>query len=120
MLKIRLNLAAAILVAFAFAAPMALAQAIGELPHYDVAALCKEAASFTGTYSALGESGCIDLEQTAYNKLKLMWDDTSDRIRKVCKEAAQAGGEGSYTSLLGCIALEEQAQTELPNKKFNY
>lgn len=96
------------------------ARADNDLPRYDVPALCKEAASFGGTYSAQIESGCFELEQRAYDHLKLSWAEVPEETRKLCDEAAQSGGGGSYNSLLGCIELEQMARTEMNGRRFKY
>lgn len=78
-----------------------------EVPRFDVEGYCEEVAEFGGGSHSI-YSGCIDMEQQAYNRLKSDWPGLSTRIRNYCTEIGTFGGE-SYSTMQGCVDMETQA-----------
>jgi|SRR5690625_2784731 len=87
-----------------------------ELPRYDVEGHCNEVASVSGGSSMIKNS-CMDMEQSAYNALKVKWSSTSEKIKAHCNDVARVTG-GSYTILQSCIEMEESAESS--PRKFKY
>jgi len=85
--------------------------ALAEMPRYDVEAHCREIASFSGDYSAMMYDGCFDMEQAAYDTLKVRWDGLPATMRSHCDQIATFAGAGSYSMLEGCVQMEEQASS---------
>lgn len=90
-----------------------------ELPRFDVKAHCHEVASFGGTYSALTERGCFDLEQSSYDSLKREWADLPASVKRECISVASFGG-GDYMTLRGCVDLEIDAMNTNRGSQFRY
>lgn len=84
------------------------------IPRFDVEGQCKLVASVGGEFSNLTYNGCIQMEQSAYNRLKGNWASIPAGIRRQCAEVATVGGPGSYSTLGGCVDMEIQAAS---NKK---
>lgn len=80
-----------------------------EMPRFDVEAQCEMVASVGGEFSNMTYNGCIQLEQSAYDRFKGEWASIPVEIRRQCIEVATVGGPGSYSALGGCIDLETQA-----------
>lgn len=99
----------------AFVATVASPAIAQEIPQFDMHAHCKRISTLGESYSATLDKTCINMEQSAYVKLKSTWPTTSSRLRKHCREAASFGGPGSYTMLATCIEMETNEETE--NKK---
>ena len=89
-----------------------------QLPHFDVTTHCKEVASFGGSYSAMLNNSCIDMEQDAYNHLKPVWGRLPGSMRDHCTEVAAFGGPGSYSLLESCVKMESDAASS--QKTFRY
>lgn len=62
-------------------------------------------------------SGCIDMEQSSYNKLKPTWATFTEKTQKYCDRVAKTSG-GSYMILDGCIDMETQAASNQKGFKF--
>lgn len=87
-----------------------------EIPRYDPEAYCKRVADTSGG-SAVVYSGCVDMEQDSYNKLKSTWLTIADKTQKYCDRVAKTSG-GSYMLLDGCIDMETAAATNQKGFKF--
>jgi hypothetical protein len=87
-----------------------------DLPHYDVAAYCRQVSDVSGG-SAMIYNGCIEMEQDAYNKRKADWPSLSPKTRDYCDEVGRVSG-GSYSILDGCIDLEVGAAGSTPAFKY--
>ncbi len=87
-----------------------------DIPRYDPEAYCKRVANTSGG-SAVIYSGCIDMEQDSYNKLKSTWPTIADKTQKYCDRVAKTSG-GSYMLLGGCIDMEMEAATNQKGFKF--
>lgn len=79
------------------------------LPDYDTFAYCKNVAQISGGSYAV-ESGCIELEHAAMNKLGTM--TIPEETVNYCNRLAQTSG-GSYLILQGCVEMEIQARQRL-------
>jgi hypothetical protein len=90
------------------------------IPRYDVASHCRAVASFGGDYSEMLYGGCIDMEQSAYDKLKDLWTTLPSAMRAHCDSVARVAGPGSYSLLDGCIDMERAAAKENRAKSFQY
>lgn len=49
------------------------------------------------------------MEQSAYNRLKPVWDTLSTAMKNHCDQVATFGGGGSYSILSGCVDQEISA-----------
>lgn len=87
-----------------------------EIPRYDPEAYCKKVANVSGGSSMI-YSGCIDMEQDSYNKLKLSWSSLAEKTQKYCDRVAKTSG-GSYMLLDGCIDMETEAASNKKGFKF--
>ena len=63
-------------------------------------------------------NGCIDQEQTSYNRVKPNWDQLPSKVRDWCDQVALAGGAGSYSILEGCIKQELDASNIKQNFEY--
>lgn len=77
------------------------------IPRYNVEGYCQQVADVSGG-SATIFNGCMDMEQQAYNTLKIMWAQLPGNSRNYCDEVARVSG-GSYSILQGCIEMETDA-----------
>jgi hypothetical protein len=77
------------------------------LPRYDVSSYCRMVSDVSGGSSMI-YSGCIDMEQDAYNDLKSRWASISSTTISYCQEVASVSG-GTYMILNGCIDMEQDA-----------
>jgi len=91
-----------------------------EMPRFDVEAYCKKIASFGGSYSAVTDESCFEMEQSSYNNLKGSWSQLPDRMRDYCVKIAKFGGEGSYVTLESCIEMEEESAGKNSARTFEY
>ncbi|PWF25570.1 hypothetical protein [Corticimicrobacter populi] len=87
-----------------------------DLPRYDPETYCQQISNTSGGSSMI-YSGCIDMEQSSYNKLKSAWDSLPGRTREYCDQIARTTG-GSYAILDGCIDMETQAASNQQGFKF--
>lgn len=90
-----------------------------ELPRFDVEAQCEQVASFGGDFSNTTYNGCIQMEQSAYNRLRENWASLPGNIRRQCVEVATFGGPGSYSTLGGCVDMEVQAGSNRQSFSFD-
>lgn len=97
------------------AAAISLAHA-QDIPRYDVSAYCNQVADVSGGSSVI-YNGCIDLEQDAYDDLKVAWPSIAPRSLSYCNDVAQISG-GSYVILQGCIDMETDAASSTPEFKY--
>jgi len=77
------------------------------VPRYDVSAHCTEVSNVSGGSNMI-YNGCVDMEQTAYDSLKRVWNSIPSSTRAHCDDVARVTG-GSYSILEGCIQMETQA-----------
>ncbi|WP_225665847.1 hypothetical protein [Bordetella bronchiseptica] len=87
-----------------------------DLPRYAPESYCKDVTDMSGG-SAMIYSGCIDMEQTSYNNLKLTWAGLAEKTQKYCDGVAKVSG-GSYMLLEGCVDMETQAASNQKGFKF--
>lgn len=87
-----------------------------QIPRYDVESYCKSVADMSGGSSMIF-NGCIEMEQEAYDDLKQIWLNLSQKQKKYCDEVGQVSG-GSYSILKGCLDMELEASSSTP--KFKY
>ena len=90
----------------------------GDMPRFDVEGQCNNVASVGGEFSNMTYNGCIQMEQSAYDRLKSEWTSIPASIRRQCLDVAKVGGAGSYSTLGGCIDMEMQAANN--QESFNY
>jgi len=105
-----------LVVALAFAPSLARADDV--MPRFDVAAHCKEVASFGGTYSAMMEQQCMKMEQGDYDSLKQRWPGLPESMKDHCLQVASFGGTASYMMLNQCVKMELEAGSA--DKTFKY
>lgn len=86
------------------------------VPRYDPAAYCIEVSEVSGG-SQMIYNGCLQMEQEAYNTLKMSWGSVPDRARSYCDEVARVSGS-SYSILKGCLDMETEASNTTPEFKF--
>ncbi|MBR9880776.1 MAG: hypothetical protein GYB17_14910 [Gammaproteobacteria bacterium] len=86
-----------------------LTAAADDIPRFDVETHCEMVASIGGEFSNMTYNGCIQMEQSAYNRFRTEWDSIPGGIRRQCEEVATVTGSGSYSTLGGCIDMETQA-----------
>lgn len=89
-------------------------------PRFDVERHCRSVANVTGTYSAMIDRSCFEMEQTAYNALKSIWTSLAAPTRRYCTQVATVTGPGSYSILGSCINMEEAASRDNDVRKFDY
>lgn len=80
-----------------------------DLPIYDVKGHCESVAAFGGSPSQSILNGCLNMEQSAYNRLKPVWDTLPTAMKNHCDQVATFGGGGSYSILSGCVDQEISA-----------
>jgi hypothetical protein len=102
------------IVAMVTVVDVGLARAEG-IPRFDADQLCQKVAGFGGTYSQASFEGCLDMEQSAYNRLKQSWDGISGGTLQHCVQVAHFTDPGSYSLLHGCIDMETRVDT--PNRQ---
>lgn len=90
------------------------------VPRYDVERHCNKVAASGGQYSEMIMSGCVDMEQGAYDGLKLRWGHLPSSIRSHCDRVARFGGAGSYSTLEGCVQMEENSAQSNRSRTFRY
>jgi hypothetical protein len=83
--------------------------AYAAMPVYEPSKYCERVASITGPRSEWLYGGCIDMEQSAYDGLKLQWDTMPIARQNWCDKIARVTG-GSYWLLKGCIDMEIAAK----------
>lgn len=87
-----------------------------EVPRYDVPSYCQGVTDFGGGSSVI-YNGCIEMEQEAYDSLKLAWFAASSRARSYCDGVARMGG-GAYSILKGCLDMEGDAASNTQEFKY--
>jgi hypothetical protein len=80
-----------------------------DMPRYDAEAHCEEVAAFGGERSAMLYNSCVDMEQSAYNGLKEVWQTLPAATQSHCNDVASFGSPGSYTLLESCVDMETNA-----------
>lgn len=80
-----------------------------EIPQFDIHAHCKKIATLGDAYSATLDKACLDMEQSAFAKLKSTWPTASSHLRANCTDDAEFGGPGSYALLGTCIEMGASA-----------
>ncbi|MGI6852088.1 hypothetical protein [Mesorhizobium sp. 1B3] len=86
------------------------------IPRYDPPAYCKKVSDVSGG-AAVIYNGCLEMEQEAYDHLKVVWSGISSNTQNYCDEVARVS-DGSYTILKGCIEMEADAAASTPEFKF--
>lgn len=89
-----------------------------DLPDYAVEKWCDQVSRTSGSRSELIYGGCIDQEQTAYDRLKATWSSVPSQTRNWCAQVARSGGGGSYTILNGCVDQENTARQQNTTRRF--
>jgi hypothetical protein len=90
-----------------------------DLPRFDVEAHCDQLGGLAGRYSDTIEKECFETEQRAYDKLKLVWNDAPDEVRRRCLAIATTAS-ANYTLLKGCVDVEMRAIRDYDGKTFRY
>ncbi|WP_148254850.1 hypothetical protein [Aidingimonas lacisalsi] len=80
-----------------------------DVPKYDVESHCQEVADIGGGSSNTMYNSCIDMEQSAYDGLKGVWESVPASTREHCDQVASVGGAGSYSLLESCVDMETSA-----------
>lgn len=91
-----------------------------EMPRFDVEAYCKKIANFSGSYSAVTDESCFDMEQSSYDNLKRSWSELPSKMREYCTKIAKFGGGGSYMTLESCIEMESDSAGKNSGRLFKY
>jgi len=99
---------------------LAASAASRQMPHYDVNGHCEAVVNFGGNRSAVLFNGCMDMEQSAYDQLKIAWAGLPQAVREHCDQVATFGGAGSYSLLAGCVDMELQALEKSSQRQFQY
>ncbi len=107
-----------IAVAAALATPLtAYAEAV---PRYDPVAWCEEVASTGGGMSETIKRGCLEEEQSAYDRLKEKWAAVPMKSREWCDQVARTASHGSYSILAGCISEEMDNKEKNDGAEFKF
>lgn len=106
------------MIATALAVFIVAAPAQAEMPIYDVKGHCEAVAAFGGSPSQSLLNGCLNMEQSAYNRLKPVWDTLPTAMQNHCDQVATFGGGGSYSLLSGCVDQEISAAKANENFRF--
>lgn len=86
------------------------------MPQYNVVEYCKKVADTVGGSDSI-LSGCEQMEQAAYNDLKLRWESIPEKTRSYCDNVSMTVG-GTYQILKGCIEQELSAAQKASNFTF--
>ena len=93
----------------ALAGALAAAWAAGSPPKFDIAPICKAAAS-TGVSNARNAEACRRDEEKAQETLGQNWDQFSAAQQTQCVRLSTLGGSPSYVELLTCLEMAKQAR----------
>jgi hypothetical protein len=80
-----------------------------DMPRYEAEAHCEEVAAFGGEKSAMLYNSCVDMEQSAYNELKEVWQTVPAATQTHCDDVASFGSHGSYSLLESCVDMKTRA-----------
>lgn len=86
------------------------------IPRYDPPRYCEKVSDVSGG-SRMIYNGCLQMEQEAYDALKLSWGSLPSRVKGYCDEVAHSS-DRSYSILKGCIDMETEASGSSPGFKF--
>ncbi|TAJ90421.1 hypothetical protein [Reyranella sp.] len=106
------------MIAAAVAVFVMTAPAWADMPIYDVKKHCDAVAAFGGTPSQSILNGCLNMEQSAYDRLKPVWNTLPTAMQNHCDQVATFGGGGSYSLLSGCVDQEISAAKANENFRF--
>ncbi|MCP1557487.1 UNVERIFIED_ORG: hypothetical protein M2438_001564 [Methylobacterium sp. SuP10 SLI 274] len=76
----------------------------GELPRYNVEAMCRAAPALEGG-ARNTDQNCVRDETQARTQLEQQWAGFDARRRETCVEEANIGGPPSYVALLTCMQM---------------
>jgi hypothetical protein len=76
----------------------------GELPRYDVEAMCRAAPSLEAGARNTDRS-CVRDETQAREQLAQHWSGFNAQRREACVQEASIGGPPSYVALLTCMQM---------------
>jgi hypothetical protein len=87
---------------------------------FNVEGHCKKVASFGSPYSEMLFDSCMEMEQSAYDELKVSWADLSENMQNHCRKVASFAGPGSYSLLHSCVQMETEASSKNKARQFKY
>lgn len=96
------------LAAAAFAALMPAARA-ADVPHLDVARMCRDSAA-ADTSIKFDVKRCLDSEDRARGELVQQWSSYPAGDRVQCTQTASMGGTASYVELITCLEMNRDAR----------
>ena len=76
----------------------------GELPRYNIEAMCRAAPSLEGG-AGNTDQNCVRDETQARTQLGQQWAGFDARRRETCAQEASIGGPPSYVALLTCLQM---------------
>ena len=76
----------------------------GELPRYDVEAMCRAAPNL-GASARTTDQNCVRDETQARTQLGQQWAGFDAQRREVCVQETSIGGPPSYVALLTCLQM---------------
>ena len=76
----------------------------GELPRYDVEAMCRAAPNL-GASARTTDQNCVRDETQARTQLGQQWAGFDAQRREMCVQEASIGGSPSYVDLLTCLQM---------------
>jgi hypothetical protein len=77
----------------------------GELPRYDVEAMCRAAPPLQGDAAGATDRNCVRDEMRARTQLGPLWAGFDAQRRDACVRVARIGGPPSYVALLTCLQM---------------
>ena len=80
---------------------------------FDIAAHCREVASFGGSHSYSLEKSCRQMEEAAKKRVAKIEDKVPGSVLAHCDGVASFGGPGSYSLMESCIKMEMDAKKQL-------
>jgi hypothetical protein len=86
------------------------------VPRYDPPTYCNKVSDISGGSRTI-YNGCLEMEQKAYDALKLSWGEISAGSRRYCDEVARTS-DSSYSILKGCIDMETEASSSQPEFRY--
>ncbi len=86
------------------------------IPRYDPPSYCTKVSEVSGG-SQMIYNGCLEMEQEAYDTLKLSWGTIPAGAKSYCDEVARTS-DSSYSILKGCIDMETEASSSQPEFRY--
>lgn len=89
-------------------------------PRFDPEAHCTLVSAVSGSPSEFIKNGCLESEQSSYDKVKRSWADVPDDTQNHCTTVALTQKGGSYMILEGCLQQEAEARKRNSGFQFKY